>query len=118
MKRFQFRLPGPRLYVDSEKLSTQNAFEIDTEVRHIIADAHARAKAIITEHKDDVILIAETLLKKRRLRPKNPYLLKNRSLPTEEPKRSAATVRRPPKEKANRKGNFLFSYVEDFQSGN
>ena len=80
-----------RDYTSTQKnFSTQIAFEIDTEVRHIIADAHARAKAIITEHKDDVILIAETLLEKETITAEEiEYLLKNRSLPTEEPKPGA-----------------------------
>jgi len=80
-----------RDYTSTQKnFSTQIAFEIDTEVRRIIADAHTTAKAIITEHKDDVILIAETLLEKETITAEEiEYLLKNRSLPTEEPKPGA-----------------------------
>jgi len=77
-----------RDYTSTQKnFSTQIAFEIDTEVRRIIADAHATAKSIITEHKDDVILIAETLLERETITAEEiEYLLKNRSLPTAETK--------------------------------
>lgn len=52
-----------RDYTSSQKnFSQQVALEIDKEVRKIIEQAHAKAHAIIEEHKDDVILIAETLL--------------------------------------------------------
>ena len=54
-----------RDYTSTQKnFSTQIAFEIDQEVRKIIDDAHQKAKDIILENKKEVILIAETLLKK------------------------------------------------------
>lgn len=46
----------------SRNFSGEVAFEIDKAVRKIIEDAHEQAKAILTEHKKDVTLIAETLL--------------------------------------------------------
>ena len=48
----------------SKNFSTQVAYEIDKAVREIIDNAHEEAKKIILEHKDDVTLIAETLLEK------------------------------------------------------
>lgn len=48
----------------SKNFSTQVAYEIDKAVREIIDTAYQEAKKIITEHKDDVTLIAETLLQK------------------------------------------------------
>ena len=52
-----------RDYTNNQKnFSTQIAYEIDTEVRRIIDEAHEEAKRVISEHKDDVILLAETLL--------------------------------------------------------
>lgn len=75
-----------RDYTSTQKnFSTQIAFEIDTEVRRIIADAHAMAKKVITEHKDDVILIAETLLERETITAEQiEYLLKNRQLPKDD----------------------------------
>ena len=46
----------------SKNFSTQIAYEIDKAVREIIETCHEEAKKIILEHKDDVTLIAETLL--------------------------------------------------------
>lgn len=48
----------------SKNFSTQIAYEIDKAVREIIDNCHEEAKKIILEHKDDVTLIAETLLEK------------------------------------------------------
>jgi len=72
-----------RDYTSTQRnFSTQIAFEIDTEVRRIIADAHAMAKTIVTEHKDDVILIAESLLERETITAEEiDYLLKNRKMP-------------------------------------
>ena len=71
-----------RDYNSTQKnFSTQIAFEIDTEVRKIIEDAHSTAKKIIQEKKDDLILIAETLLKKETITSEEiETLLKKRSL--------------------------------------
>ena len=52
-----------RDYTNTQKnFSTQIAFEIDKAVRQIIDEAHERAKNLLLEKKDQVILIAETLL--------------------------------------------------------
>jgi cell division protease FtsH len=54
-----------RDYNSTQKnFSTQVAFEIDKEVRKIIDNAHEEARKILTEKKQDVVLIAKTLLEK------------------------------------------------------
>ena len=72
-----------RDYTSTQKnFSTQIAFEIDTEVRKIIDEAHKLALKIIKENKDDVILIAETLLDKETITAEEiSYLLEHRKLP-------------------------------------
>ena len=54
-----------RDYNSTQKnFSTQVAFEIDKEVRKIIDNAHEEARKILNDKKQDVILIAKTLLEK------------------------------------------------------
>jgi len=72
-----------RDYNSTQKnFSTQIAFEIDTEVRKIIDEAHQEAHRILNEHKEDVILLAETLLEKETIASEEiQYLLTNCKLP-------------------------------------
>ena len=72
-----------RDYTSTQKnFSTQIAYEIDTEVREIVDEAHKEALRIIKEYKDDVILIAETLLDKETITAEEiTYLLEHRELP-------------------------------------
>lgn len=72
-----------RDYNSSQKnFSTQVAFEIDSAVRKIIEDAHETATKLIVDNKDDVILLAETLLEKETITAEQiDYLLANRKLP-------------------------------------
>ncbi len=52
-----------RDYASTQRnFSTQIAFEIDKAVRKIIDEAHEEAVRILTKYKDQVVLIAETLL--------------------------------------------------------
>ena len=85
-----------RDYTSTQKnFSTQIAFEIDTEVRKIIDAAHKKALEIIKANKDDVTLIAETLLENETITAEEiSYLLEHRTLKKEEPK---------PEEKAEEK---------------
>ena len=54
-----------RDYNSTQKnFSTQVAFEIDKEVRKIIDNAHEEARKILTDKKQDVVLIEKTLLEK------------------------------------------------------
>ena len=62
--------------------STQVAFEIDKAIRQIIDQCHADAVKLLTEHREDVILIAETLIQNETITADQiDYLLKNRKLP-------------------------------------
>ncbi len=54
-----------RDYASTQKnFSTQVAYEIDKAVREIIENAYKKAHELLIEHKDEVILIAKTLLEK------------------------------------------------------
>ena len=74
-----------RDYTNAQKnFSVAVADEIDKEVRKIVERAHAEALRIIQERKDDVILIAETLLKHETISEEEiAYLLEHRELPKE-----------------------------------
>ncbi len=71
-----------RDYTSTQKnFSTQIAYEIDTEVRKIIDAAHNKAIEIINENKEDVELIAKTLLENETITAEEiSYLLEHRSL--------------------------------------
>ncbi len=71
-----------RDYTSTQKnFSTQIAYEIDTEVRKIIDSAHDKAIEIINKYKDDVELIAKTLLENETITAEEiSYLLEHRSL--------------------------------------
>jgi cell division protease FtsH len=72
-----------RDYTSSQKnFSGAVANEIDREVRNIVETAHENAIKIITEHREDVELIAEALLEHETLNGEEiDYLLKNRKMP-------------------------------------
>ena len=91
-----------RDYTSTQKnFSTQIAFEIDTEVRKIIEDAHKLALKIINENKEDVILIAETLLEKETITAEEiEILLKNRTLKPVEKKEEKPAEDKPAAKKA------------------
>ncbi len=73
----------------SKNFSTQIAYEIDKAVREIIDNCHEEAKKIILEHKDDVTLIAETLLENETITAEEiESLVKTGKLPS----KNAATV--------------------------
>ena len=79
-----------RDYTNAQRnFSSTVAEEIDKEIRKIIEDAHKQAYDILTERKDDVILIAETLLRNETINEEEiDYLLKNRKMPDEAVKQS------------------------------
>ena len=56
-----------RDYNSPSNASSQVAYEIDTEVRKIIESCHKTARDIINKHKQDLILIAETLMERETL---------------------------------------------------
>ena len=80
-----------RDYMSSQKnFSTEIAFEIDKEVRKIIDDAHEKAREIITKYKDDVALIADTLIERESITAEQiDYLLEHRHLMNEEERAAA-----------------------------
>ncbi len=81
-----------RDYASTQKnFSTQIAFEIDKAVRQIIDQAHENARKLLTEKKDQVILIAQTLLDKETIVAEEiEHLCKYGTLPPkEEPKPEA-----------------------------
>ncbi len=75
-----------RDYTNTQKnFSTQIAYEIDTQVRKIIDEAHMKAREILEAHIEDVKLIAETLLKQETITAEEiTYLLEHRHLKSEE----------------------------------
>ena len=89
-----------RDYTSTQKnFSTQVAYEIDTEVRKIIDEAHQLALKIIKENKDDVTLIAETLLENETITAEEiDYLLKNRTLEKKVEKKAKKSEEAPKEE--------------------
>ena len=62
--------------------STEIAFEIDKEVRNIVDKCHSDAKKLLTEHKKDVELIANTLIDRETITSDEiSYLLKHGKMP-------------------------------------
>ncbi|MGM9858454.1 MAG: ATP-dependent zinc metalloprotease FtsH [Bacilli bacterium] len=94
-----------RDYTNNQKnFSTQIAYEIDTEVRRIIDEAHEEAKRVIRERKEDVILLAETLLVVETINDEEiKYLLEHRTLPSLESKVAEQKEVEAPKKPATRK---------------
>ena len=72
-----------RDYTSNRKnFSSQVAIEIDKEIRLIIEEAHTKAINILKDRRDDVVLIAETLLEVETLNAEEiDYLLKHRVMP-------------------------------------
>jgi cell division protease FtsH len=72
-----------RDYTNTQKnFSSEVAFEIDKAVRVIIDDAHKQAIDILTAHKKEVTLIAETLLERETITAEQiDVLIKNGTLP-------------------------------------
>ena len=90
-----------RDYASTQKnFSTQVAYEIDKAVREIIENAYKKAHDLLIEHKDEVILIAKTLLEKETITAEEiDGLVHNK--PTEEKPVEAKPVDAEPLEKAD-----------------
>ncbi len=75
-----------RDYASNQKnFSAKVAFEIDSEIRQIIKEAHDTAISLIEKYKDDVTLIAEALIAQETLNSEEiDYLLEHRVLPSED----------------------------------
>lgn len=84
----QYEKPGGSVFLGRDygstkaNYSTQIAFEIDKATRQIVEECHTNCRKLLEEHRDDVILIAETLVEKETITADQiEYLLKNRKLP-------------------------------------
>ena len=88
-----------RDYTSSQKnFSLATAEKIDAAVQKIINDAHEQAKALILQYKDDVELIAQTLLEHEQITAEEiDYLLEHRHL-----KRDEVKVEEQPQEGENK----------------
>ncbi len=76
-----------RDYTKNRNISDTVAHEIDEEMRSIIEDCYQKTKKIITENKDLLSLIANTLLEEETITKEEiDYLVKNGHLPQEEEK--------------------------------
>ena len=76
-----------RDYANTRKsFSQQVAYEIDQEVRKIIDECYTRCKQVITENKDLLIKIAETLLEREVLTSEEIYELAGMENPMKEEK--------------------------------
>ena len=77
-----------RDYTSSQRaFSSETALKIDNEVRNIIENAHQEALRVIKENKEDVELLAKTLIDFEQITAEEiDYLLQNRRLKREEKK--------------------------------
>ena len=76
-----------RDYTKNRNISDTVAHEIDEEMRSIIENCYQKTKKIITENKDLLSLIANTLLEEETITKEEiDYLVKNGHLPQEEEK--------------------------------
>ncbi len=75
-----------RDYTNSQKnFSIETASKIDAEIRNIIDNAHKEALRVIEENKEDLILIAKTLLEHEQITAEEiDYLMEHRHLKRDE----------------------------------
>ncbi len=75
-----------RDYTSQQKnFSTETATKIDAEIRKIIEESHKKAREIISKHKDEVTLIANTLLEHEQITAEEiDYLLEHGHLKRDE----------------------------------
>ena len=87
-----------RDYTNMQKnFSIETATKIDAEIRKIIEEAHQEALKVIKENKEDVILIAETLLEHEQITAEEiDYLLEHRHLKRDEVKKEEPVVEEAP----------------------
>ena len=83
----QYEQVGGNVFLGRDYTSAQRNFSqevalaIDKEIRHIVDTCHAQARKVIEEHRDDLILIANTLLERESITAEQiDYLLKYRTL--------------------------------------
>ena len=77
-----------RDYTSTQKnFSVETATKIDAEIRAIIENAHKEALRVIKENKEDVILLAKTLIEHEQITAEEiDYLMENRHLKRDEKK--------------------------------
>ena len=77
-----------RDYTSTQKnFSVETATKIDAEIRSIIENAHKEALRVINENKEDVILLAKTLMEHEQITAEEiDYLMENRHLKRDEKK--------------------------------
>ena len=80
-----------RDYTSTQKnFSVETATKIDAEIRAIIENAHKEALRVIKENKEDVILLAKTLIEHEQITAEEiDYLMENRHLKRDEKKAEA-----------------------------
>ena len=80
-----------RDYTSTQKnFSVETATKIDAEIRSIIENAHQEALRVIKENKEDVILLAKTLIEHEQITAEEiDYLMENRHLKRDEKKNEA-----------------------------
>ena len=83
----QYEQVGGNVFLGRDYTSAQRNFSqevalaIDKEIRHIVETCHEQARKVIEEHKDDLVLIADTLLERESITAEQiDYLLKHRTL--------------------------------------
>ncbi len=84
----QYEKPGGSVFLGRDynssqaNYSAQTALEIDKQIRLIVEQCHEQCRKLLEEHRDDVTLIAETLIANETITADQiDYLLKNRKLP-------------------------------------
>ena len=92
-----------RDYTSTQKnFSVETATKIDAEIRAIIENAHKEALRVIKENKEDVVLLAKTLMEHEQITAEEiDYLMENRHLKRDEKKVEAPkepTIEEPVKE--------------------
>ena len=89
-----------RDYTNTQKnFSIETATKIDNEIRKIIDFAHQEAIRVIKENKDDVILLAKTLIEHEKITAEEiDYLMEHRHLKRDEQKIESAPEQKMPGE--------------------
>ena len=89
-----------RDYTSTQKnFSVETATKIDAEIRAIIENAHKEALRVIKENKEDVILLAKTLIEHEQITAEEiDYLMENRHLKRDEKKAEEQPKEEPPVE--------------------
>lgn len=96
----QYETNGGSVFLGRDYTSNQKNFsgavanEIDKEIRKIVDEAHQKAIEIIRQRKEDVTLIAETLLDVETLNAEEiDYLLAHRQMPNSEEKKAESSAK-------------------------